>query len=107
MKVVVTPEAQAELSEIWIWNANDRGVHHADAYLAFLDKHIGALSETYAMGRIVEIRSDLRYIQMRWNARGHGHVAVYTVGINAVTVIHVFHTSQNWQAKLREEPLSA
>ena len=73
---------------------------HADNYLAFLDGHINLLGETYAKGKTVENRPDLRYILIRRKSRGNGHLAVYTVEGKVVTVVHVFHTAQDWQAKL-------
>ena len=33
----------------------------------------------------------------------HGHIAVYRVDADAVSILHVFHTAQDWQAKLAEE----
>src|SRR2546421_5125723 len=97
--VLVTPEAQSELIEIWNWNAIDRGIRHADAYLKFLEGQIDDLAENYDKGRTVGTRPELRYILMRRKSRGHGHVAVYTVVGSVVTVVHVFHTAQDWQTK--------
>jgi plasmid stabilization system protein ParE len=65
-------------------------------------KSISALSRTYAKGRSVSTRPGYRFIVIRRRAKGHGHIAVYTIGGEQVTVLHVFHTAQNWQASLAE-----
>jgi plasmid stabilization system protein ParE len=103
VKVIVSPIARDELAEIWEWNAKERGVRHADSYLAFLGRSISALSRSYLKGKKVATRPDLQYIQIRRRNRGHGHVAVYTVDDQAVNILHVFHTAQDWQAKVAEE----
>ena len=103
VRVVVAPEAQLDLNEIWNWNARDRGICHADSYVRFLETQIDGLSEHYASGKVVGTRPDLRYILMRRKTRGHGHVAVYTVAESVVTVVYVFHTAQDWQATVAEE----
>jgi hypothetical protein len=65
VRVVIAPEAGAELADIWEWNANDRGTRHADSYLKFLAKSIGGLGRSYSRGKAVENRPDLRYIQIK------------------------------------------
>jgi plasmid stabilization system protein ParE len=102
VKVVITPEAQDELADIWAWDAKERGIVHADRYLDFLTKSIFALTGTYASGASVSTRPDYRFIVIRRRSKGHGHVAVYTVGETQVTVLHVFHTAQDWQARVAE-----
>lgn len=103
MKVVVTPQAQGELAEIWAWNLKDKGIRGADSYIHFLKKSILALSSTYAKGRIVSTRPEFRFITFRQSYRGHGHLAVYMIEGNDIVVLHVFHTSQDWENKLAEE----
>ena len=103
MKVVLTPEAQGELADIWAWNAKDRGILHADRYVGFLMESIFALTETYALGRPVSTRDDFRYTVIRRRSKGHGHIAVYTFEEEQVTVLHVFHTAQDWEAKVAED----
>jgi plasmid stabilization system protein ParE len=100
VKVVITPQAEMDLAEIWEWNAQDRGVRHADRYLVFLKKAIYALSNPLVKGRSVPARQDLSFIIIKRRAKGHGHIAVYSVQGNEVIVAHVFHTSQDWENKL-------
>lgn len=105
IKLIVIRSATAvdELHEIWQWNAQRYSVPHADEYLRFLKTAIDDLAETHTQGRAVSTRLELKYVLMRRKARRHGHVAVYTVDDNAVNILHVFHTAQNWRTKLTEE----
>jgi plasmid stabilization system protein ParE len=103
VKVNITVEARLDLQEIWHWNASDGGVRHADSYLAFLHTHIYGLSKNHTKGRPVSTRPDFRYIIMKRRARGHGHVAIYEIIGGAVSILHVYHTAQDWQTKVAEE----
>ena len=103
VKVVIYPAAEDELADIWEWNAKDRGIAHADRYIEFLKSSIFALDKTYLRGRPVDSLSNLRYIVVRRRQRGHGHLAVYTVDDSQVTVLHVFHTAQDWRATISRE----
>jgi len=96
-------KAQGELAEIWAWNVKDKGIRRADSYIQFLKKSILTLCRTYAKGRIVSTRPEFRFATFRQNMRGHGHIAVYMIEGNDVVVLHVFHTSQDWENKLAEE----
>ena len=81
----------------------DKGIRRADSYLQFLKKSILALSRTYAKGRVVPSRPDFRFVTFEQSSRGHGHIPVYMIEGNEVVVLHVFHTSQDWENKLVEE----
>jgi plasmid stabilization system protein ParE len=48
----------------------------------------------------VEKRPYLRYIEVKRRRSGHGHVVVYSLTDDAVQVVHIFHTAQNWRVKL-------
>jgi len=50
---------------------------HADAYLHYLKECIAGLASSYARGKTVSTRPDLRYVIIRRRAGRHGHVAVY------------------------------
>jgi plasmid stabilization system protein ParE len=91
------------MADIWLWNAKDRGRRHADEYIEFLKRSISELSVTYAKGRPVSALTNHRFILIKRRAKGNGHVAVYTIDDYEVTVLHVFHTAQDWQNKLAEE----
>jgi plasmid stabilization system protein ParE len=98
--VVRANRAQFELADIWRWNADRYGEPHADAYLAFLDRSIEELSVRFASGRPVANRPDLRFILMQQRSKAHGHVAVYRIEPDTIQLLHVFHTAQDWEAKL-------
>jgi plasmid stabilization system protein ParE len=100
LPVLIPPSVLDELHGIWLWNAERYSPAHADAYLAFLKKHIYGLESRYGRGKAVTIRPDLRYITIRRSGRGHGHVTVYRFDDKQVDVLHVFHTAQDWQNKL-------
>ena len=102
MIVVYAHKAIAELEAIWQWNLEHYSPDHADRYIEYLRENIDALSDGYDRGKRVGFRPDLRYILIRRKSRGHGHVAVYAVNESQVRVLHVFHSAQDWRAKLTE-----
>ena len=103
LTVIRSPTALDELDGVWRWNAEHYSVPHADAYLRFLKESIAGLASSYARGKAVSTRPDLRYMVIRRRTGGHGHVAVYNFNDAEVHILHVFHTAQDWQAKLIEE----
>jgi plasmid stabilization system protein ParE len=40
---------------------------------------------------------------MRRKTGGNAHVAVYSVDEQAVNLLHVFHSAQDWESRLAEE----
>jgi plasmid stabilization system protein ParE len=103
LPVVYAPLALQDLGVVWDWNEKTYGPDHAARYVDFLQGHIDALGENHSRGRAVESRLELRYIRISRRKRGHGHIVVYRVDEDAVNVLHIFHTIQDWQAKLAEE----
>jgi plasmid stabilization system protein ParE len=103
LTVIRSPTAIDELDDVWRWNAGRYGVPHADAYLRYLKESIAGLASSYARGKRVSTRPDLRYVVIRRRTSGHGHVAVYNFDDRDVHILHVFHTAQDWQTKLIEE----
>ncbi len=100
MKVDLAPSALAELADIWDWNAAEWGIRRANGYLAFLRKAIFGLSKDHQSGRRVEDRPGIYYVVAKRRPQGHGHVIVYTSLDELVTVIHVFHTAQDWKSRI-------
>ena len=103
LPVVYAPAALADLDRIWDWNEQTYNRSHAARYVDFLERHIDALSELHPRGKVVETRPEFRYIIIRRKGKGHGHVAVYWFDENRVSVLHVFHTAQDWQTLLADE----
>lgn len=103
LPVVYAPLALQDIDVIWDWNEKTYGPDHALRYVEFLQRHIEALGKNQSRGRVVESRPELRYILIRQRNRGDGHLAVFRVREGAVSVLHIFHTAQDWQSKLAEE----
>jgi plasmid stabilization system protein ParE len=103
LTVIRSPAAIDELHEIWRWNAGRYGVGQADGYLRYLAEYIAKLATTYAKGKMVGSRPDLRYVVIRRRAKGHGHIVVYNFDDKEVHVLHIFHTAQDWQARLADD----
>lgn len=91
-----------ELDEIADWKEKTYTSEHAERYVTFIQPRISSLARGWAKGKIVGVRPDLRYIQIQRRAKGHGHVAVYSVDETIVNVLHIFHTAQNWRSDLDE-----
>jgi plasmid stabilization system protein ParE len=103
LPVVYASAARSELEEIWEWNDQSFGRQHAANYVDFLIKHIERLGRDHQTGRSISARPELRYLPIKFKSGGHYHVAVYSVGERAVNILHIFHTAQDWQAKLTAE----
>ena len=102
LTVVYSATALKEPDKIWAHNAKTyASSDHANNYVDFLKTKIKALSNHYEDGRVVETNDKLRYIVMKPSSRGNGHVAVYRISSTAVRIVHVFHTSQNWESKIK------
>jgi len=97
--------ARKTLAEIWFWNAERHGASHADSYIQFLENEADRLETEHAKGKYVSGRSDYRYVVIKRASRGHGHVVVYTIGDETVSLLGFFHTSQDWQGKINREEL--
>lgn len=102
LKVVISPQADNELDEIYRYNVKNRGLAAADRYIQFLHEKIESLAVEYNMGKPIESRPDLLYILMKPRSAGDGHLAVYKINYAAATVEiwFVFHTKQDWANKL-------
>ncbi|HEX4052955.1 MAG TPA: type II toxin-antitoxin system RelE/ParE family toxin [Tepidisphaeraceae bacterium] len=104
MIVDYTPEALANLDEIWDWNAERYGRIRADSYVEFLQRRTDRLSTEYARGRRIPANTKLRYRVIQRTKKRHGHIVVYEVNDDdVVRVLRYFHTAQDWQNKLQEE----
>jgi plasmid stabilization system protein ParE len=101
--VVIAPEAEDDLDEIFRYNIRKRGFLPAESYIKFLRSKIASLAFDYDAGKPVDGRPGLRSILMKGRGRWkHGHVAVYSVddAESMVEILHVFHTKQDWEIKL-------
>jgi len=102
LTVIYSVTANKEIQGIWKQNAKLYGsAEHATDYVNFLYEHMERLTTSYEAGREVESNEKLRYIVMKRSNRGMGHIAVYRITKSAVRVVHVFHTSQDWEKKVK------
>lgn len=99
-QINITNEANDALREIWRWNAKYYNPGHADRYLQFLNTAIDSLADPTTLGKPVPGRANLRYLLIRRKSSGNGHLAVYEVLGNQITVLRIYHTSQDWQTTL-------
>ena len=102
VRLSLEPSAEEDLLEIWNWNARERSPKHADQYLAFLRECLHRLIDVPTLGQPMVAFPELRVLFMLKRSRGQGHVAAYELDATGgqVTVLRIFHTSQDWQAKL-------
>jgi plasmid stabilization system protein ParE len=98
--VIYSRETRGQLDEIWEWNNTQYGGDHVDQYVAFLEDQIDSLGKSFELGRRIGSKPSRRYMLVRRRPGGHGHVVVYEFDDNHVTVLNVFHSAQNWRAKL-------
>lgn len=101
--MILSEEAEAEINEIWVYNAKRYGFDHAEEYVSFLRSRILALATEHGQGRPVSNRPELRQVTMRQGRRGYGHIAIYRVTATTVNVLHVFHTAQDVAGRLADE----
>jgi plasmid stabilization system protein ParE len=98
----ISPTATAELADIWHWNAERYGPDHADRYTEFLRSAIRQLPARHKRALPVPGNAEFRYSVIRRGSKGHGHIAVFRVRKQLIEVLHVFHTAQDWHAKIVE-----
>ena len=103
LPIVYADNALDELGEIADWNEKTYGHDHARRYIAFLEDRIERLGVSYTRGKAVGTRPELRYVIIRRRSKGHGHVVVYKFNHEFLSVLHVFHTAQNWEARISTE----
>lgn len=102
LTVIYSAIANKEIQGIWNYNAEFySSADHATDYVNFLYKRMEKLSTDYQDGREVETNEKLRYIVMKRSPQGNGHIAVYRITKTAVRIVHVFHTSQDWENKVK------
>jgi len=100
LNVLLSATSLATLDQIWDWNAKHYGGDHADQYIRFIREEADKLATDYGRGRQVPSRPDMHYVTIKRSRRGHGHIAVYEIVADAVTILDFFHTAQDWQNRL-------
>jgi plasmid stabilization system protein ParE len=103
LKVVFADGALQELDEIWAWNDERHGVGQANRYIEFLLDTIDSLVENPSRGARVKSQPRLQYMMIQRRKKQHDQVVIFSVGGNRVDVLHVFHSAQDWEARLDDE----
>jgi plasmid stabilization system protein ParE len=100
--VEITATADRDLMLIWDFNAQTRGHLEADRWDSFLRTTIEKLTTDYDRGRSVGNAPEIRFITARKRPKAHGHIVVFQIDYEAmrIRILHIFHTSQDWQNKL-------
>jgi plasmid stabilization system protein ParE len=99
LPVIISPTAEHELWRIYDYNLERRGQKPADSYDVFLANRIQKLATNYPLAKAVEDKPGLFYALAQRRSKSDGHVIVFSIG-NAIDVLHVFHTKQDWPSKL-------
>ena len=104
LKVVYADAAWLELRDIWSWNARKNGRDHASAYVRFLEDGIAALATEYNRGQPEDEFPGIFRMTYQQTSRRDGHVAIYEVdeSVGIVSVLHIYHTKQDIESRLRE-----
>lgn len=85
------------------WNDRRYGEAHADDYLRYLHSEAQRFADEERRGRPVEERPGAMYFTVYRRTGDHGHVFVYRLVSDAVEILHVFHTAQDWPRRLEQE----
>lgn len=102
LNLVLPHEARRDLFAISLWTEAHFGRARAQRYLHFLRQEAERIAEVPGLGRAVTERPGFLYVTARRRQGGHGHILVYTVEGEDVYLTNIFHTAQDWRAKLEE-----
>ena len=106
LKIVFSPSAQADLVSIWQWSAEHHGERTATSYAKFLLDEVERIATSPLIGvRVSGVTGVFRFLAKR-RSRGYGHIVFYAVRGEALYVLALFHSAQDWQSKIEgmEEP---
>ncbi|HEY3780671.1 MAG TPA: type II toxin-antitoxin system RelE/ParE family toxin [Fimbriimonadaceae bacterium] len=102
LAVIYTFAARDELRGIWSYNAKRRSTKQANSYEDFLMRGIDRLADEYGQGEDVTGFPEFKSLILIKRRGGDGHVVIYEIDAAAgtVNILHVYHTKQDWPAKL-------
>lgn len=101
MTLEYSERARRSLYSIWLYNAHRYDVPHADGYIAFVEREIGLLEDEPTLGRRIS-GTPYHGLTIRLGRRGYGHIAVYRMQDETLTILQLYHTAQDWRTKLEE-----
>ena len=98
----LSAEAKADLDEIWIYNALERGETAADRIIDFLIDRFRLLA---AMPSIGHLRADLTNRPVRfWTSLPLPYQVIYRPDRIPIHIVSVLHHAQDIAAILRQRP---
>ena len=105
LTLIYAPATRAEFNKIWKYHEKKYNKEHAAEYIDFLPDGIDALTTDPHRGMPVDNFPQLRALTLKRSPRGDGHIAIYRVdqGKQAIRVLHVYHTAQDIQGRLRRK----
>ena len=95
LSVRLTPQAERDLEEIWLFSAQTWSLQQAETYVA-------ALADTFELLRITpEMAPERREISPPVRIHRHrSHLIVYRIETEVLLVIRVLHMKAHWRAAL-------
>lgn len=91
----LTPKAQADLEDIWLYTRDTWGTAQAENYLDSIQHVFDALCDMPELGRL--------YTEFEPTVRIHPsgrHLIIYMPEANALNVVRVLGARQNWRTML-------
>lgn len=97
LRLFLTPLAQADLTEIWKYTAENWSVRQAETYLTQLGHVFHLLTEQPEMTRLQQhYTPPLRLYPFQ------SHLIAYTTDATTLQVIRILHLRSNWTEALAE-----
>ena len=93
VKIELSGKADADLVEIWVYNAERYSIEHADKYKSFLLQELALLTQYPGWGKAVAGFPQISCWVMKRRASGHGHAAYYEAHPDVIYVVRILHTS--------------
>ena len=91
------PRAQSDLTEIWVYTAQQWSLTQADSYLRGLDDTLTLLRDQPDIAR--RFGSSVPPVRVQ---RYKSHLVIFTASASTLDVIRIVHARSNWQALLAE-----
>jgi toxin ParE1/3/4 len=95
--VRLTPQARADLDDIWTYTAERWSLDQAEAYLRTLDATFQLLARHPGMGRGID---DIRQGYFKFPAASH--ILFFRVEKGQVEIVRILHKSSDVETQLRD-----
>jgi toxin ParE1/3/4 len=91
----LTPQARADLDEIWDYTAQQWNVDQAEAYMLTLDATMQLLAGQPGLGRKID---DIRQGYLKFPAASH--LFIYRVKPDCIEIVRILHKSSDVERHL-------